>query len=53
VRANGKAEAPKVAHEIAGDALDVALREAKSVGLERAEVRELFEAALRRWFGDL
>lgn len=53
VRANGIAESPKVASEIGSHALDVALREAKSVGLEREEVRKLFEAALRRWFGDL
>jgi GntR family transcriptional regulator len=52
VRPNGVTESPKVAAEIAGGALDVALREAKSVGLERAQVRDLFEAALRRWFGD-
>jgi len=51
VRADGAGEQPKVAAEIGGDALDVALREAKSVGLTRREVRELFEAALRRWFG--
>jgi GntR family transcriptional regulator len=53
VRANGVTESPKVAAEIAADALDVALREAKSVGLEAGEVRNLFEAAVRRWFGDL
>ncbi|MGA8099832.1 MAG: GntR family transcriptional regulator [Candidatus Cybelea sp.] len=53
VRANGVTEAPKVAAEIGRDALDVALREAKSVGLGREQVRELFEAALERWFGDL
>jgi GntR family transcriptional regulator len=53
VRANGVAEAPQVAAEIGGNALDVALREAKSVGLEREAVRKLFEAALQRWFGDL
>jgi GntR family transcriptional regulator len=52
VRANGVAESPKVAAEVAGDALDVALREAKSVGLGRDRVRELFDAALERWFGD-
>ncbi len=52
VRDNGATESPKLAAEIAGDALDVALREAKSVGLERAQVHELFESALRRWFGD-
>lgn len=53
VRADGATESPKVAAEIGGDALDVALREAKSVGLSRAEVRELFETALGRWYGDL
>lgn len=53
VRADGVSESPKVASEIAGDALDVALREAKSVGLERDQVRRLFEAALHRWFGDV
>jgi len=53
VRANGVTQSPKVAAEIAGDALDLALREAKSVGLERDEVRRLFEAALQRWFGDV
>ncbi len=53
VRGNGATESPKVAADIAADALDVALREAKSVGLEPAHVRELFESALRRWFGEL
>jgi GntR family transcriptional regulator len=52
VRFNGVTDAPKVAVEIAADALDLALREAKSVGLEQGEVRRLFEIALRRWFGD-
>jgi GntR family transcriptional regulator len=53
VRADGVSDSPKVASEIARDALDVALREAKSVGLERDNVRRLFEAALHRWFGDV
>ncbi|MBV8066685.1 MAG: GntR family transcriptional regulator [Candidatus Eremiobacteraeota bacterium] len=53
VRANGVTESPKVAAEIAADALNLALREAKSVGLERDEIRRLFEAALERWFGGL
>ena len=52
VRSNGVTESPKVAAEIAGDALDLALREAKSVGLARNEVRRLFEDALARWFGE-
>jgi GntR family transcriptional regulator len=50
VRADGVTEAPKVAAEIGRDALDVALREAKSVGLTRDELRTLFEAAVDRWF---
>ena len=53
VRANGVTDSPRVAAEIAADALDLALREAKSVGLERDELRRLFDAALQRWFGDL
>ncbi len=53
VRADGMTESPKVAAEIGGDALDVALREAKSVGLSRAEVCEIFEAAVERWYGNL
>jgi GntR family transcriptional regulator len=52
VRDNGATESPRVAAEIGADALDVALREAKSVGLKRDDVRALFEAAIARWFGD-
>jgi GntR family transcriptional regulator len=52
VRDNGATESPRVAAEIGRDALDVALREAKSVGLTQGEVREQFEAALAHWFGD-
>jgi hypothetical protein len=52
VRANGLTESPRVAVEIGRDALDLALREAKAVGLTQSEIRELFEAALARWFGD-
>ena len=52
VRSNGVTQSPKVAAEIAGDALDLALREARSVGLERGDVRRLFEDALIRWFGE-
>jgi GntR family transcriptional regulator len=50
VRDNGVAELPKVAAEIGRDALGIALREAKSVGLTREEVRKLFDAVLERWF---
>jgi len=50
VRADGVTEAPRVAAEIGRDALDVALREAKSVGLTREELQALFDAAVERWF---
>ena len=53
VRSNGLADSPKVAADIGSDAFDVALREAKSVGLRRDEIQEIFEAALARWFGEL
>jgi GntR family transcriptional regulator len=36
--------------DVARDALEVGLREAKSVGLARADVRRLLDAALDRWF---
>ncbi len=39
VRSNGLADSPKVAADIGADAFDVALREAKSVGLRRNEIR--------------
>lgn len=50
VRAEEAAESPKVAAEIGSRALDLALREAKSVGLSSDEVRSLFEGSLQRWF---
>jgi GntR family transcriptional regulator len=53
VRADGMAESPRAAAaDIARDALNLALREAKSVGLSRDEVRELVDAAVERWFGE-
>jgi GntR family transcriptional regulator len=50
VRAQAAGESPAVAAEIAADALDVAMREARAVGLSREAMRELFDAALVRWF---
>src|SRR5271166_6297415 len=47
VRADGVTESPKVSADIGRDALDTALREAKSVGLRQQEIRELFDAALQ------
>jgi GntR family transcriptional regulator len=51
VRSDGVAESSKIAAaDVARNALNVALREAKSVGLSLEEVRRLFDAALERWF---
>lgn len=52
IRADDLAASPRVAADIGRDALEVALREAKAVGLDRDEVRALFETALERWFSD-
>jgi GntR family transcriptional regulator len=52
VRSDDSDASPKAAADIGRDALDVALREAKSVGLGAAQVRALFDAALQRWFSD-
>ena len=51
VRGNGSTTSAKAAAgDVARDALDVALREAKSVGLTRSDVRDLIDAAIDRWF---
>jgi GntR family transcriptional regulator len=51
VRGNGSMTSAKAAAgDVARDALDVALREAKSVGLSRNDVRDLIDAAIDRWF---
>ena len=50
VRGNGAAGSSVAANDVAAQALAQALREAKSVGLQSAQVRTLFEAALARWF---
>ena len=52
VRSDDSDASPKAAADIGRDALEVALREAKSVGLTAGEVRVLFDAALARWFSD-
>lgn len=53
VRADGSDASPKAAADIGRDALEIALREAKSVGLSADEVRAIFETSLARWFSDL
>ena len=51
VRGNGSDQSAKTAAgDVARDAFDIALREAKSVGLSRNDVRELIDAAIDRWF---
>src|SRR5579863_9684222 len=50
VRADGLEASPKAANDIGRDALNTALREARSVGLTADEVRTLFEDSLHRWF---
>lgn len=51
VRANGAAETSRAAAtDVAAESLLQVVREAKSIGLDAAQVRALFEAALARWF---
>jgi GntR family transcriptional regulator len=51
VRGDESTTSPNAAAaHIARDAFDTALREAKSVGLGRSEVRELIDVAVDRWF---
>ncbi len=50
VRGNGTADSARVAvHDVARNALDAAVREAKSIGLDRKATNLLFIAALDRW----
>jgi GntR family transcriptional regulator len=51
VKSNGVAETTKqAASDVARNAIDGAIREAKSIGLQANEVRDLAEAAIGRWF---
>jgi len=51
VRANGVADSTKAAaSDVARDSIESAVREAKSLGLAREDIRALTEAALDRWF---
>ncbi|HZT13618.1 MAG TPA: GntR family transcriptional regulator [Candidatus Baltobacteraceae bacterium] len=51
VRGNGTAQsAYAAASDVTAETLAQAVREARSIGLRPAQVRELFEAALARWF---
>jgi GntR family transcriptional regulator len=51
VRSNGATLSTKAAAtDVAGDAIALAVREAKSVGLDPGEIRNLVDAAIDRWF---
>lgn len=52
VRGNGIAETTKLAAatDIGRDAIEAAVREAKSIGLHADEIRTLASAAIDRWF---
>lgn len=50
VRADGVAAQVGVAGDVIAEAVTQAVREAKSLGLPAGKVRQLFEAAVARWF---
>ncbi len=51
VRSNGSVESTKsAAKDVARDALESAVREAKSIGLSADDIRELTNTILDRWF---
>ncbi|HEV7179438.1 MAG TPA: GntR family transcriptional regulator [Candidatus Baltobacteraceae bacterium] len=51
VRGNGSVESTKTAaKDVARDALETAVRDAKSLGLNAGDVRTLTNAAIDRWF---
>lgn len=50
VRANGSADSGhSAANDVARDAIDGAVREAKSLGLNRTDVHHLVQTSLNRW----
>jgi GntR family transcriptional regulator len=50
VRANGVADSTKsAANDVARDSIESVVREAKSLGLTRTDVRALTDAAIDRW----
>jgi len=51
VKTNGATETSKTAvTDVASDAIMQAVREAKSLGVARDQIRNLFSAALTRWY---
>jgi GntR family transcriptional regulator len=53
VRANGVADSTKsAASDVARDSIESVVRDAKSLGLTRTDVRALTDAAIDRWFSE-
>lgn len=51
IRMNGVAtNENRLKHEVAEPAFDDAVRAAKGIGLDREEVRSLFDRSLKRWY---
>jgi GntR family transcriptional regulator len=51
VRQNGAGDAAAAAlSDVASSAVDAAVREAKSLGLKKSQLREIFHHALERWY---
>jgi len=51
IRGNGSIESTKnAAKDVTRDAIEIAVREAKSIGLSADEIRALASAAIDRWF---
>jgi GntR family transcriptional regulator len=51
VKSNGVADTTKAAaNDVARDAIDAAVREAKSIGLAADDIRKLANASVDRWF---
>lgn len=50
VKANGRDETARAAKDIARDAIDAAVREAKSIGLSAGDIRDLAQSSIERWF---
>jgi GntR family transcriptional regulator len=51
IRANGGiGNATRAAADVAAAAIDLAVREAKSIGIEPAQAHDLFRRAIQRWY---
>jgi len=50
VKSSGSADTTRAATDVARGAIEAAVREAKSIGLDAGEIRALANAAVDRWF---